>query len=51
MVRAMQEQGLSMKYQIEMMPTLIFFKKGKILERVIGFKTEEDLRKLVAKYK
>lgn len=46
-----REQALSMKYQIEMMPTLIFFKNNQILERVIGYKTEMELRKLIAKYK
>lgn len=35
----------SFKYEIQSIPTLIFFKNGQMVDRVSGFKSEEDLRK------
>ena len=42
---------LAAKYKIDVLPTIILFKKGKTLHRTIGGKTEEELNELVNKYK
>lgn len=45
------QKKLAQQYQITAMPTLIFFKNNKEVNRVLGFKTEQELRDLIAKYK
>ena len=32
------------RYEISHMPTLIFFKKGEMVERLVGFQSEEALK-------
>jgi len=46
-----QEKGLSVKYGISAMPTLVFLKNNKEVHRVVGYQTEGQLRKVIAKYK
>lgn len=41
-------QDLAAKYKIEAMPTLVFFKDGKEMDRIVGGQTEEQLRKIIA---
>lgn len=38
--------NLAMKFGIMSVPTLCFFKNGNLLKREIGFKTEDELRKI-----
>jgi thioredoxin 1 len=35
------------RYEISHMPTLIFFKKGEMVERLVGFQSEEALKKKI----
>lgn len=35
---------VSMRYEIQSIPTLIFFKDGQIVDKLIGFQSEEALR-------
>jgi thiol-disulfide isomerase/thioredoxin len=37
--------SLANKFSVKGVPTLLFFKKGIIIDRTIGILTEEDLRK------
>lgn len=45
------ETALSAKYSISAMPTLVFFKNNEEVYRVVGYRNESQLRKLIAKYK
>lgn len=38
--------NLAMKFGIMSVPTLCFFKNGNLLKREIGFKTEDELKKI-----
>ncbi len=38
-----QSPKTSMKYGVQSIPTLIFFKDGEIVETLIGFKSKEEL--------
>jgi thioredoxin 1 len=42
---------LAVKYRIEALPTIMLFKRSKILHRTVGGKPEEELNELVNKYK
>jgi thioredoxin len=39
------------KYQIDALPTLIFFKDGKIVHREVGGRSKEDLLKLIEQFR
>ena len=39
--------NLAMKYGIMSVPTLCFFEKGNLLKKEIGFKTIDELKKIV----
>lgn len=39
------------KYQIDALPTLIFFKNGKIVHREVGGRSKEDLLKLIDQFR
>jgi thioredoxin len=39
------------KYQIDALPTLIFFKEGKIVHREVGGRSKEDLLKLIEQFR
>jgi thioredoxin 1 len=37
-------QNVSMKYEIQSIPTLIFFKNGEMVDKMIGFQSAEALK-------
>jgi thioredoxin 1 len=39
--------SLSSRYQITSIPCLILFKNGTVIERVVGFKSKNDIKKLI----
>ena len=39
-----ENQNVSMKYEIQSIPTLIFFKKGQMMDKVMGFQSAEALK-------
>jgi thioredoxin 1 len=39
--------SLSSKYQVMSIPCLILFKNGTVIQRVVGFKSKNDLKKLI----
>ena len=45
-----ENKQISDKYQIISIPSLYLFKQGKIIERVNGYSTPEELKKLIDKY-
>ncbi len=42
-------QGLAKAWEVEAMPTLILFKAGKPVERIMGFRTKEELAAIFEK--
>ena len=46
-----ENQDAAMRYGVNAMPTLIFFKDGKEVERQVGLLSEEELRKLIDELK
>lgn len=44
-----QQQQLAIEYGVMSIPTLIIFKEGKEVERVVGFKSKSDLSALIDK--
>ena len=40
-----EEQELSMQFRIESIPTLLFVKDGKIVHKLVGFRSKEELRR------
>lgn len=46
-----ESQSLAARFSISSIPTIIFFKDGKEVERSVGFKPMEELEKLVDKAK
>ena len=47
-VNAAQERATAAKYGIQAVPTLFIFKGGEVAESLIGFQSEDELRKRVA---
>ena len=45
MVDIDENEGLSDTHKIQAVPTILFVKKGKVLRRVVGFGSYEDLSK------
>lgn len=45
-----KESALSEKYYIMSVPTIMFFKDGKLLDQVIGYRSVEEMQELVLKY-
>lgn len=43
-------QGIGESLKVRSIPTLILFKDGKEIERSIGFKSGDDLRRLIEKH-
>ncbi len=39
-----ENNEVSMKYQIQSIPTLIFFKKGEVVDKMVGFQSEDNLK-------
>lgn len=46
-----ESQALAARYSVSSIPTIIFFKNGKEIERSVGFKPIEELEKIVDKAK
>jgi thioredoxin 1 len=42
-----ENMSLSKQYQITSIPCMILFKNGDIVQRVVGFRTKNDLKKLI----
>lgn len=45
-----ENQNTASNFKVISIPTLILFKNGKEMERSIGFKTKDELRRLLNKY-
>lgn len=43
-------KGLSTKYYIRTIPTMIVYKDGAVKERMVGMRTKEDLQKAINKH-
>ncbi|MCF8009801.1 MAG: thioredoxin [Clostridiales bacterium] len=46
-----ENKSIAEEYKVVSIPTLMFFKDGQEVERVIGFKTKKELQELLDKYK
>ena len=42
-----QEGALAMDYGVMSIPTLIFFKNGQAVERVVGLRSQDDIAKIL----
>lgn len=42
-------EELATKYGIEVVPTLLFFKDGKVIKTEVGYKHKEELEKIIKK--
>lgn len=47
-VNAAQERATAGKYRIQAVPTVFIFKGGEVADSVIGFQSEQEIRKRVA---
>lgn len=45
-----ENQNTALNYKVVSIPTLILFKEGKEMERSIGYKNKDELRRLLNKY-
>lgn len=45
-----KENELANKYYIMSVPTIMFFKDGKLVDQVIGYRSVEEMEQLVAKF-
>ncbi len=45
-----ENEELTARYGIVSIPTLLFFKKGELVEKYVGVKSEDQLRAVLAKY-
>jgi thioredoxin 1 len=43
--------NLNNKYKIKMIPTLLFFKNGKLVASLIGLKSKEDIQSFIDKHR
>jgi thioredoxin 1 len=39
--------GIATQFQISSIPTIMIFKGGKVVEKMVGFKSKNDLKKVV----
>jgi len=46
-----EQRPLAVKYRIQFIPTLVFFKNGKELGRVSGYREKKDLLGLINQFK
>ncbi len=44
------EKEVAMEHQVSSIPAIIFFKDGKVQEKLVGAKTEEDLKEKINNY-
>jgi len=42
-----ENQDMSSKYEIQSIPTIIFFKGGEVIDKVVSFQTEEQLKEKI----
>jgi thioredoxin 1 len=42
-----ENMSLSAKFQITSIPCLILFKNGEVLQKIIGFKSKSDIKKVI----
>lgn len=42
-----EERELAINYRIESIPTIMIFKNGKLADKVIGYRSKEELEKLL----
>ena len=42
-----EERELAINYRIESIPTIMIFKNGKLTDKVIGYRSKEELEKLL----
>ena len=42
-----EQNELAEQYQISSIPTIILFKEGEVANKVIGFRTKEELRQII----
>ena len=45
-----ENKTTAQKFNIMSIPTIYLFKNGKVIERIIGYTTKEDLKELINKY-
>ena len=45
-----ENQSTSYEYEIMSIPTMMVFKDGKVVDKMIGFSSEEEIIRLVSKY-
>ena len=39
-----ENSEVSMKFQIQSIPTLVFFKNGEVVDKMVGFQSEDNLK-------
>lgn len=44
-----ENQELAIQYNIVSIPTLMFFKNGKLLKTIVGFHSKEELNEIINK--
>ena len=42
-------EGLAIKYQVEVVPTLVFFKNGNVIKTEAGYRSKEELEEVIKK--
>ena len=42
-----EEQALARKYKIMSIPTIMLFKNGEVVDKVVGLRSKEDLEELI----
>ncbi|MDR3195835.1 MAG: thioredoxin [Endomicrobium sp.] len=42
-----ENTALSAKFQITSIPCLILFKNGEVLQKIVGFRSKDDIKKLI----
>lgn len=45
-----QNQELASKYEIDVVPTMVIFKNGIIVEKLVGYKNENEIISEISKY-
>lgn len=45
-----ENENLSMQYNISSVPTMLIFKDGEVVEKMIGYKNKEQLLEILGKY-
>ncbi len=49
-VDADNQEGLARRFAISALPTLLFFKKGRVVDSVVGLKSRNEIEELVSKH-